>query len=94
MTTYGRLFGGAPIEAGMHGVPFVGSGKTGALGDCEDYQYALTEVEACDVLNKLYNDREFYTKVGDAYRSYVKDHYTFEAFNNNLNNLLLDRNLL
>jgi glycosyltransferase involved in cell wall biosynthesis len=100
-TTYGRLFGGPPIEAAMHGIPFVGSGKTGALCDCAEYLHVNSETYttsgepgACTVLEKLYSDRDFYTKVGNAYREYVKEHYTYDSFNRNLNSILKNKNLL
>ncbi len=94
LTMYGRMFGGPPLEAGMHGVPFVGMKNTGALGDCSEYVYAEDEAAACLLLEKLLNDRDFYTTVSNSYREYVRDHYTFDAFNNNLNSLLRDRNLI
>ena len=100
-TTYGRAFGGPPIESGMHGIPFVASGNTGALCDCPNYLYVSSdpytnnkELEACDTLEKLLTDRELYTKIGNSYRDYVRDNYTYEAFNRNLNKILSDRALL
>ncbi len=95
LTTYGKMFGGPPVEAGMHGIPFVGSGKElGALCDTPEYQSAETEDAACVILDKLLTDRDFYTMIGNAYRGYVTEHYTYEAFNKNLMKLLSDRNLL
>lgn len=95
LTMHGRLFGGPPIEAGMHGVPFVGYAKTtGALADSPDYLYTTSDEEVCIILNKLFTDKDFYIKTGNAYRDYVKEHYTYTAFNRNLNKILKDRDLL
>lgn len=94
LVTYGKLFGGPPIEAGMHGVPFVGTAKTGALGDCSLYQYAENEDEACRLLDKLHSDEEHYNRIGSSYRRYVETHYTYEAFNDTLNNLIRSVRLL
>lgn len=101
-STHGRLFGGPPIEAGLHGIPFVGSGKTGALCDCPVYLHANIEgptgneedLGGVDILDKLLNDRDYYTEIGNAYRDYVEEHYTYAAFNRNLNKILTDRGLL
>lgn len=100
-TTYGRAFGGPPIEAGMHGLPFIACGETGALCDCPGYLHVPSEgytttgeESACSILDRLYADRDFYNETGDAYRQYVKENYTYEAFNNNLNRFLSDRGLL
>lgn len=95
LTTYGRLFGGPPVEAGMHGVPFIGSSKTtGALGDCSEYLHSNNEEEACIILEKLFYDQDYYIMVGNSYRNYVRDNYTYEAFNRNLNNILAAKGLL
>lgn len=93
LTTHGKMFGGPPIEAGMHAVPFVGGLPTGALLDCPDYLYA-PEPEACRLLDKLLTDQAYYEHIGNSYRVYVSDNYTYAAFNRNLNKLLADQGLL
>lgn len=91
---YHKHFGGPPLEASMYGVPFIGCGKNGVMANCPGYLYTNNEKDTNDLLDRLYSDEEFYIKTADAYRDYVSNNYTFEAFNNNLNRLLGDRGLL
>ncbi len=91
LVTYGRAFGGPPIEAGMHGVPFIAAGETGALCDCPGYLHIGSEERCLPILDNLFNNREFYDKTGNAYRDYVNETYTYSAFNNNVNKLLKDK---
>lgn len=92
LVTYGRAFGGPPIEAGTYGVPFIASGPaTGALVDCDEYLFEHTEQAATHILQRLLTDRAYYDQVGNSYRNYVRDNYTYKAFNNNLNKIISDK---
>jgi hypothetical protein len=91
LVTYGRAFGGPPIEAGMHGVPFLASGPTGALVDCSEYLHAPSELDALPIFERLLTDRDYYNHIGGSYRNYVRDNYTYEAFNRNLNKIISDK---
>lgn len=88
LLTLGKYNGGAPIEAGMFGVPFVAYGNSGIMKDCDGYLYGDKDKEVCDLLDSLVVDEELYIKTSNAYRKYVKDNYTYEVFNNNLNTIL------
>lgn len=93
LTAVARGFGGPPIEAAMHGIPFVAIGDTGALLDCPEYLLVGTEEAALPILDRLISDRGYYDKVGNSYREYVRETYTYQAFNENINNIITSRGI-
>lgn len=95
MITHARHYGGPPMEAAMYGVPFVGTTKdTGALVDCEDYLFTHSEEEACTILDRLMDDREFYGNIAKSYNNYAVSTYSFSNFNNNINKFLTSKGLI
>ena len=95
LLTHSINYGGAPMEAAMHGVPFIGTSEIdGALVDCPDYLVAKGSDELVNILDSLYSDHEFYSKIAQSYHDYVMDLYSFDAFNKRLNNILKDKAIL
>ena len=92
MCHFAATYGGPPIEAGMHGIPFVGRGADnetfGPLALCPNYLTAASPEDSIPYLNRLLNDQEYYTLIGNSYREYVRQTYTYENFANNVFNLI------
>lgn len=87
-----RYYGGPPIEAAMHGVPFVGTSmEEGAFFECSDYLTASTTKELRELLDRLLTDEVFYNDVANGYRNFARDTYGYEAFNKNLNKIIEER---
>jgi len=93
-------YGGPPLEAAMHGVPFVQSGGSpqicqhGALAGCPDYLSTPTDEEGCALLDRLLVDHDFYTKIAKSYNTYAVNTYSYAAFNNSLNRFLVSRKVI
>lgn len=88
-------FGGPPLEASMYGIPFVGKANIGPLVECPEYLGLPNSTEEyVALLDKLYTDKEYYTKVGSAYREFVRTRYTYKAFTDNLKKILIDRGMI
>ena len=82
-------WGGPPLEASMHGVPFVGTSKEeGALCDCAEYLVGRNEEEVCSILDRLLVDKDFYKKIAKAYHDYAVSTYSFKAYGDNLFNII------
>ena len=95
MCTNAFGFGGPPIESGMHGIPFVGRfADVGPLVGSPDYLSADTGEQTVIYLDKLFRDREFYTRIGNSYREYVRQTYTYTKFAKNFSRLLLERGMV
>jgi hypothetical protein len=94
LTTHHKHYGGPPLEASMHGVPFIGTANIGALGDCSEYLYTAAETDACDLLEKLLTDSEFYEKTAKDYYNYAVKTYSYDSFNKNLCQILKSRNII
>lgn len=95
MAYYGKHFGGPPIEASMHGVPFVASHEgNGALADCPNYVTCHSEKEACTIFDRLMDDQDYYNKIANSYRKFTSETYTYDKFNENLIALLKQKELI
>jgi len=89
-----RYFGGPPIEAAMHGVPFVGNSANGAFSRYDKYVWTSDEDKHIEIMEKLYKDREYYDQTAENYKNYVKDNFTYAAFNRKVNSILKERGLV
>lgn len=88
-----RYFGGPGVEAAMYGVPFVGNMKMGAFTELDEYLFTNSEDEQLVVFNRLMTDKDFYTDIATKYRDYVDRTYSINAFNNNFNRIIRERNI-
>jgi hypothetical protein len=85
LVVHGKYFGGPPLEAAMHGVPFIGTSlKEGALAECPEYLYTGNTKEAYEMLDRLLIDEDFYVKTAKAYHDYAINLFSYTAFCNNL----------
>jgi len=90
------LYGGPPLEAAMHGIPFIYCGpfglNRGAFGELKEKPYIKSNYdEYLELLNRLDSDEEFYTKNAGLYRNYVKTHHTYEVFRSRVEQLMRER---
>ena len=87
-------YGGSPMEAAMHGLPFVGiplphwTFRAGSMVSCPGFLWTESVEEMNATLSRLLTDRDFYTETALKYHDYAMETYSFDAFNNNLNQLL------
>lgn len=95
----GGPLGGPPFEAAMYGIPMI-VGDTAnpfmTLKGGKLFPELLTAPIAVkgrfiELLSKLQNDHSFYQKTGSAYRNYVKNNATFEAYVNQLESIFKQR---
>jgi hypothetical protein len=90
-----RYGGGPPVEAGMHGVPFIGKQIINApYADCPNYLWTESSEEQITLLERLHTDREFYDLIANSYRDYTEKEHSYDAFNKQLNAILIERNLV
>jgi len=98
MCQHALSYGGPPIESAMHGIPFVGCKLNevpmGPLSECPNFLSAIAPEETIPYLDRLIRDREYYTFIGDSYRSYVEQTYTYEKFVAALINILKERGIV
>lgn len=102
--TFPAQYGGAPLECAMYGLPFIGKNKTSPFIECPDYvsmpELMEGTVSAIDgnsfvgALERLYTDRDYYTKIGSSYRSFAKSRYTYSVFANNFLRIAGERGML
>lgn len=60
---------------------------------CAEFLVAGNSDQHLAMLDKLLIDEEHYNKIGNAYRDFIRRTYTYESFNNHLNNILTSRGL-
>jgi len=95
LLNYSKQLGGPPLEAAMYGLPFVGTSyEEGVICQCPDYLVANNEQEYIQLLNQLLTDQDFYDTTAVSYNNFAVNMYSYESFNNNLNSILKERNLL
>jgi len=92
--THEKHYGGPPMEAGMFGIPFIGTGSWGALADCPDYIYTPCDKEACTILDRLMTDHDYYNKIALSYNKYAVETYSFDTFNKNMNTILRSQGII
>jgi len=95
----GGPLGGAPFEAAMFGIPTIVSQQANAFMTLESgklFPELLTAPIAIQgafiqTIDRLQNDHEFYRTTGNAYRTYVKNNATFEAYAKQMNKITTER---
>lgn len=86
--------GGAPPEAASFGIPVIGHGGT-TIKNFPEFLFAESlSSEYLALTDKLYYDRDFYVRVGAAYKEYVATHWTYEAYAANLMRIFDTREML
>lgn len=87
--------GGPPVEAAMFGIPFVGIRRS-PLALAEHYinveEYGSNEMFY--YLNKLMIDHNFYNTVGNSYREYVNNNFTYDSWAKKLFSALKSRAII
>ena len=92
--------GGPPFEAASYGIPIVLERSTNPFVDesgCPLFNGLLSAShgfsnEFFNLLDQLYHHQEFYQSHGNLYRSFVKQHATYETYINKLDEIAKKRN--
>ena len=95
VVSFAENYGGSPAECGMYGIPFIGRPLVNPLVDCPVYlSEDIHSPNYYNLLDKLCDDHEFYSKIGNGYRDFVAEHYTYSAFSKKLLSILKDRHMV
>lgn len=91
LISHAQHYGGPPMESSIYGVPFVGTTNRGALSKCEKYLHSPSIDEAIALYERLLVDNNFYQDIARSYNEYAVSTYSFDAFNQALNNIVKTR---
>lgn len=90
--------GGMPIEAASYGIPMVGTtgSSRASISYTKDFLASEQSLDHkyFELMDKLYYDRDFYTKTGSSYRDFVEKFYTYDAFTNRLFDIFAERGMV
>lgn len=86
--------GGSPPEAASFGIPVIGPANSPIAQFPEFLAAPCLSPEYFSLLDRLYYDRAFYVETGNAYRNFVRTHYTYAAYVKNLVRIFQEREMI